>query len=405
MPPDHRARGVWDFVQGLDLSSFYGEIESVEGRAGRPAIDPAILLSLWLYATAEGVGSARALARLCDEHHAYQWLCGGVSVEYRTLSDFRVRHSEKLDELLTASVGAMVHAGIVKLKLVAQDGMRVRASAGAASFRRRSTLNGCLKDARAQVRALKKELEEDPGAMSRQEAAARLRAAEDRTRRVKTALEHASRIAGKSKRDDDIGPDDPTGSGSTKPKESRVSTTDPDARVMRFSDGGYRPGFNAQLATDVDSQIIVGIDISNSGSDYGKLDPMLDQISYRYGATPNAALVDGGFASLNEIDRASSVHDCDVYAPPMKRRNGEPPARSLKGDTLAVRGWRRRMETKRGKELYKKRAATAECVNALARNRGLKQFTVRGLEKVRSVLLLFALAHNLLRAMSLRPAI
>src|SRR6185369_7773746 len=109
IPADHRARGVWEFVQGLDLSSFYEAIESVEGRAGRPAIDPAILLTLWLYATVEGIGSARALARLCDEHHAYQWICGGVSVEYRTLSDFRVKHVEKLDELLTLSVATLVH--------------------------------------------------------------------------------------------------------------------------------------------------------------------------------------------------------------------------------------------------------------------------------------------------------
>jgi len=404
LPPDHRARGVWDFVQGLDLGAFYDEVESVEGRAGRPAIDPAILLSLWLYATVEGIGSARAVARLCDEHHAYQWICGGVSVEYRTLSDFRVKHAEKLDELLTASVGAMVHAGIVKLKLVAQDGMRVRAAAGAASFRRRSTLNGCLKDARAQVRALKRELEEDPGALSRQEAAARLRAAEDRAKRVKTALAHAERLSGKKDDDVDGPPSGRSHEGRQEAKEPRVSTTDPEARVMRFADGGYRPAYNAQLATDVGSQIIVGVDVSNSGTDYGQLAPMLEQVARRYGTTPHAALVDGGFAGLKDIDDASTVHDCDVYAPPMNRRNGKPLAMALKGDTKAVRRWRRRMDTKRGKEVYKKRGATSECVNAQARNRGLLRLTVRGIAKVRAVLLLYALGHNLLRAMNLRPA-
>src|SRR5712692_6685955 len=111
LPADHRARVVWEFVEGLDLASLYAAIKAVEGHAGRPPIDPAILMAVWLYATVEGVGSARAIARLCEEHDAYRWLCGGVSVNYHTLADFRVGHPELLDGLLTTSVAALLAEG------------------------------------------------------------------------------------------------------------------------------------------------------------------------------------------------------------------------------------------------------------------------------------------------------
>ncbi len=188
LAPDHRARLVWAFVEGLDLAPLYERIRAVEGHAGRPPIDPAILMALWLYATLEEVGSARALDRLADEHDAYRWLCGGVAVNYHTLAAFRVEHADLLDELLTASVAALIVEGHVSLARVAHDGMRVRASAGAASFRRRDTLSAALADAAAQVAALKAELEDDPGATSRRVAAARERAATERAERVRAAL-------------------------------------------------------------------------------------------------------------------------------------------------------------------------------------------------------------------------
>src|SRR5712691_3152744 len=160
---DHRARVVWEFVEGLELSPLYQAIKAVEGHAGRPAIDPAILMALWLYATLEGVGSARALARLCEEHDAYRWICGGVSVNYHTLADFRVQHPEVLDGLLTTSVAALLAEGVVELTRVAQDGVKIRASAGGASFRREERLVQCLAEATAQVAALREQLEGDPG--------------------------------------------------------------------------------------------------------------------------------------------------------------------------------------------------------------------------------------------------
>ena len=152
LPIDHQARVVWQFVQGVDLTSLYASIRAVEGGPGRPAIDPRILVALWLYATLEGVGSARALDYLCTAHHAFRWLCGGVSVNYHTLADFRVAHLEVVDALLTHSVATLRAQDLVDLNRVAQDGMRVRASAGAASFRRRPTLEQCLQQAQEGVR-------------------------------------------------------------------------------------------------------------------------------------------------------------------------------------------------------------------------------------------------------------
>jgi transposase len=412
LPSDHRARAVWEFVEGLNLSDLHAKIQAVEGRAGRSAIDPAILLALWIYATVEGVGSARALDRLCKEHHAYQWLCGGVSVNYHTLSDFRSKQVEVLDRLLSETVASLMAEGLVKLERVAQDGMRVRASAGAASFRRGSKLECCLVEAEERVAQLKAELEADPAAATRRQAAAQLRAAEERRSRVQAALRQLPQVqaakarnGSKRKRPTDSSDGDAGSGGDTRKSEPRVSTTDPDARVMKMADGGFRPAVNAQFAADVASQVVVGVDVSNSGSDYGKLLPMLEQVQARYGRAPEDVLVDGGFASLSDIEEASAEpHGCKVYAPPMtprgQRRRSESPHR----ESETISGWRARMETPEAKEIYKQRASTAECVNAQARNRGLLRLLVRGLEKARAVLLQHALAHNLMRALALRPA-
>ncbi len=143
LPADHRARFVWSFAERLDLSTLYGAIKAVEGHPGHPPADPRILLALWLYATAEGVGSARELDRLCREHIGFEWLCGGVGVNHTTLAEFRVAHGAVLERLLIDSFAAMLKTGHASLERVAQDGMRVRAAAGAASFRRRASLERC----------------------------------------------------------------------------------------------------------------------------------------------------------------------------------------------------------------------------------------------------------------------
>ncbi len=255
IPEDHPVRTVWAFVEGIDLSPLYQSIRAVEGQAGRPAIDPAILMALWLYATLEGVGSARTLERLCQQHDAYRWLCGGVSVNYHTLADFRVAQGAFLDHQLTVSVATLMSEGLVAMKRVAQDGVRIRASAGAASFRRQPTLESCLQEAHAQVEALRQELQDDPAATSKRERAARLRAAQEREQRVQKALEQVPQVEAKKK--------------AAEKAKARVSTADPEARVMKMADGGFRPAFNGQFCTDTETQIVVGVDLNNEGSDQG----------------------------------------------------------------------------------------------------------------------------------------
>jgi transposase len=392
LPPDHRARLAWDFVAGLDLAPLHARVRAIEGHAGRPAIDPAILLALWLYATLEGVGSARALARLCEEHDAYRWIRGGVGVNHHTLADFRVEHADVLDGLLTASVAALMVEGHVTLERVAQDGVRVRASAGAASFRRRDTLTSALAEAEERVAALRAELEDDPAATSRRVAAARERAARERAERVRAALEQLPAVEAARERNGRPAAD------------ARTSTTDPEARVMKMADGGFRPAYNAQLATDTASGVIVGVDVGSAGSDHGQLGPMVRQLERRHGRGPAEMLVDGGFVVLDEIEALADSHcGTTLYAPPTSPRD---PTRDrhapLPDDRAAIAAWRVRMGTQAAKDIYRERGATAELVNAQARNRGLRQLPVRGLAKVRAVLLWFALAHNLLRAVALR---
>src|SRR5580698_9555604 len=121
---DHRVRIVWSFVESLDLSELYAAIKSREGEPGRPAADPMVLLALWLYATVEGVGSARELDRLAGRDLGYRWLAGGVAVNYHGLADFRVDHVALLDRLLTESVTALVAEGLVSLTEISVDGTK-----------------------------------------------------------------------------------------------------------------------------------------------------------------------------------------------------------------------------------------------------------------------------------------
>lgn len=389
---EHRARVVWGFVEGLDLRRLYARIAAVEGEVGRPAIDPRLLLALWLYATLEGVGSARALDRLCTEHVAYMWLCGGVSVNYHTLADFRVEHSGVLDDLLTQNVAALVHAGVVDLAVIAQDGKKVRASAGASSFRREPTLKRCLKEARRHVRRLRSELDFDPTGPSRRERSARERAVRERQERVEAALEGVKELERSREEQRRKG----SGSG-------RVSTTDPDARVMKMGDGGYRPAYNVQYATAVSGGVVVGVEVTNSASDMGQLVPMMKQVRARGFPSPQVLLADGNYAKKADIvELARPPFGCAVVAPVHKPKTGKRgPYTPHHLDPPAVAAWRRRMGTEEAQQLYRQRAATAEWVNAQVHNRGFDRVGVRGQEKVRCVALWHALAQNLLQGQRL----
>jgi transposase len=398
---DHRARLVWGYVERQDLSRLTETIKARGSNAGRAAIDPRILFALWLYAVLDGVGSGREVARLTREHDAYRWICGGVSVNYHALNDFRSGNEALMDEVLTANVAALAAAGAISLESVAQDGMRVRADAGAGSFRRQASLEQHLAEAGELVKDIRQRAKADPAAASRRAQAARQRAAQEREERIGAALAQLPQVQAAKRRNGD------------KPEDARASTTDADARVMKMGDGGFRPAFNVQMATTCQEQVIVGVDVSNAGSDMAQMAPMVQQVIERTGGTPEQWLADGGFPAHEQID---AVHEqsqgkTEVIAPvPEPRRkpgdDDSPPMdkhQRKEGDSEPVAQWRARMADDEVKQQYKQRAATAECVNALARNRGLQRMPVRGLSKVRAVAYLYVLAHNLMRMVKIAP--
>ena len=397
---DHRARLVWGYVERQDLSGLFDAIKARGAAPRRRAIDPRVLFALWLYAVLDGVASGREVARLTREHDASRWICGGVAVNYLALNDFRGANDALMEEVLSDNVAALAAVGAITLERVAQDGTRVRADAGAASFRRQGRLEEHQADARELVQMLKAQAQADPGAASRRAQAAKLRAAQEREQRIADALARLPETAAAKRRNGD------------KPEDARASTTDADASNMKMGDGGFRPAYNVQFATDCASQVIVGVQTVTAGSDMAQLAPMVEQVEQRLGRAPEQWLVDGGFPAHAQLDAVAGK--TEVYAPmprvkPRKSKgDDEPPApgndfEPKPGDSHAVAQWRQRMGADAAREIYKDRAATAECVNAQARNRGLLRMPVRGLAKVNCVVRLYALAHNLMRMATLAP--
>lgn len=409
LEPDHPARAVWRFAEGLELTALYDRIRARGPTAGRPPIDPRILVGLWLYATLAGVKSANALADLVIHHDAYFWLAGGNFINAHTLSDFRVQDSDLLEQMLAHSVTVLRQQGLVDLARVAQDGMRVRASAGAASFRRRETLEKLLQEAQAERQRLEQAGDTPPAQEqpqpSPQQRAAQRRAAKGRVGRIRQALARMPEMEAKKEKARRKKRQKEGGKKVEKDQAARVSTTDPQATVMKMADGGYRPAYNLQFSTACQGQVIVGVDVVTEGTDHGQLPPMLGQIEGRFGQRPKEALVDGGFASHEDIEEVQRGKEGrKVYAPvPEPKKAGVDRHEPKATDSQEVAEWRTRMATDEAKEIYKQRAATAECVNAQARNRGLVHLVVRGLRKVKAVALWFATAHNLARSFALRP--
>ena len=391
LPADHPARVIWAYVQRLDLSVLE---ESVRARAhgpGQAPVSPRLQLALWLFATSQGVGSARALARLCESHDAYRWLCGGVSVNYHSLSEFRTAHPELLEQLLVEHVASLSVAGVIDLDEVVQDGVRVRASAGTSSFRRQKKLYKELRKARRLVEHLRDENDDDPDASNRRIKAAQDRAASEREVRVEAALRQLAEIkAHRARRGRENRNNRKKGS---KRSEPRASTTDPQARVMKMADGGFRPAYNCQVASVAEGQIAIAVDVTNVGSDRGLMRPMQERLADLYGCAKRY-LVDGGFNKNEDIEWAAS-QGIKVYGPPANSKHGTDPYAPRPEDGPGMTAWRRRMKSPHGKSVYKRRAP-GECINARFRNWGLRQFILRGREKVLTVMRWFALANNVL---------
>jgi transposase len=393
LPADHRARVVWAFVESLNLESLYEKIQVTDRQAGRSAIAPEILVALWLLATLDGIGSARELARRCETDIPYLWMRGGVTVNYHTLSDFRVAHGKLLEQLLVDTIASLIDRGLVPLETIAQDGMRVRASAGSSSFRRKPSLENLQQQAQEHVDRLKKEAESES---TRQEGDARRRAAAERAareQRIEEALQQHEKLSEQREQRT-------KGDG----EKTRVSTTDPDARKMKMANGGYDPAYNVQFVSDGDARVIVGVEVTNAGTDGGELAPMHAKVCSTYGKTPDKELVDGAFATkegVTAVELAGTEVVSTVPRSEQLEKHGKDPHARQKGDTDQYARFRARMAEPEYKELYRLRPSIAEFPNADCRNRNLRQFRVRGLVKVKAVALWYALAFNLLRMVNL----
>jgi transposase len=394
IPHDHKARLVWSLVEDLDLTSLYDEIQSVEGHPGRPAIDPRMLVALWLYATDEHIASAHELERRCIDCDPYKWICGGVHVNYHTLSDFRVQHPDWLGEQVVNHIAAMRAEGLTSLNKLGQDGMRVRANAGSGSFKSAEKLDQLRKEAEQQWDQLQDEFEQDEQ-LSPRRVAARKRAARERRERIRQAQKEVKKVVEQRERRK-------KGGGQT----ARASATDPESRKMKMGDGGYRPAYNVEFATDLDSLTIVGADVVNAGTDLGQMEPMVAQIEAEQEPLPSDGeyYVDGGFTTQEDIEKVSE-RGLTLYAPvkvgSRQKREGTSQYAARPSDKKHVATWRKRMGTPAAQEKYKQRSKT-EFPNATSRNRGLHQFLVRGLKKVKTVVMWYVLIHNLHRMDALR---
>jgi len=451
---DHAARAIWELVGRLELSGFTAAIESVEGEAGRPAYDPRLLISLWIYAYSEGVSSAREVARRCEYHPAYQWLTGCEAVNHHSLSDFRVAHQAALDELFAQVLGVLSAEGLITLERVMHDGTKVKAQASGKSFRREPTLRGHLEQARQRVQAMGDPRQEE---VSARQAGARERAARERVERLERALEEIQKMPGDE-------------AGRRAPK--RASETDPEARFMKQSGGGYAPSHNLQISTDAAHTVIVGVSVTQSANDKGQLTPALEEIQRNLGDLPRQVVADAGYTTREailqmterQVDfigstvevgkrsqprrgvdaafRAQAFHyavESDTYCCPadkdllrqsvqttrrgvryhvyaartadcrgcaLRRQccGGASPRRILRTqDAAAVEAFKARMQTATAQAIYRLRSAVAEFPNAWLKAKiGLRQFRLRGLKKVRCEALWACLAYNLAQWVRLR---
>lgn len=398
--PTHPVRMVMAVVETLDVSAFCEPIKAREGMAGRDATDPRLLVGLWLYACIRGIGSARELARRCEDSAAFRWLCGGVGVNHRLLSDFRTDHGAALDGLFTQVIASLVEQKVVKVSRVSQDGVRVRVSAGAGSFRREERLQELLEKAKQHVEELRRQVDSpEYAALCARQKAARQRAAEEKQQRLQQAIAQLPELKRKQEEAEKRAGQGAFGN-KVRQRQPRVSTSDPEARRMKMPNGGFNPAVNVQLATDTESRAIIGVEVSKEGADSAGLsEPMRRQVEARTGQQVEQHLLDGGYLRNGDIEQAHQ-HGVELFVPPKTAKDPKNRGRELepkRGDSEAVLAWKRRMASEAGQQIYKERAATSETVNADLRcYRGLSQITVRGLHKMRSVALWCALAYNVM---------
>lgn len=381
LPPSHPARLLWEVLGRFDLSPFLADTRTARGATGRSELSPRMKLALWLYGIAEGIGSAREIAARTKTDLAFRWIVGDLTIGHHCLSEFRAEHGDALDRLFTDVLSQLMTRGLIDLRVVAQDGTRIRAAAGAPSFRSYGSLLECREQAALHLKAVLAQAD-DPS-LTRAEKSRQESAAKDFQRRVEEAIE-----ACKAQRE------------SHPESTARGSTTDADARVMKMADGGFRPAYNVQYGVVGERcggpRTIVGLEVTNVGSDLGRLTPMASQIESRTGRLPDTMLADGGYAQHADVEALTARGVVPIVVVP-KARAGASVGRQVR-HTPALDAWRERMQSDEGRELARRRGSLSELANARQKGtQGLRQFLVRGLPKVLNVVMLGALSANLLQ--------
>jgi transposase len=378
LPAEHPARLLWRIVEKLELSGFLAEARAFEGRQGRDQTSVRMLLTLWLYAISVNVGSGREIERRLASDPAFQWIVGDKRVGRTTLNEFRTSHPGALEKVFRDVLGVLIHKGLVSLDLVAQDGTRVRASASLPSFRSASALANCQQQAALHLRAVLAQADDTDDA---QQQRAREAKARDFQRRVDEAVDVVRELQ----------------EADLRGKKPRCSTTDADARVMKMPGGGFQPAYNVQLATAGDpeggARTIVGVRVTNVGSDWGSVGPMIDDIEQQCGERPSVLVADAGHASFADV-KAAAEREVMAFIAPQKRTLVRAPDPS---EEPVIAAWRQRMRTDEGKQYMRARASLCELSNAHVKTRfAMASLLVRGLDKVTCVAFLTALTANLL---------
>lgn len=395
LPLTHPARLLWEVLGTFDLSAFTAHSRATTDHRGRSNHSTRLLLTLWLYGLCQGMSSARKITRQLDTDFAFRWIAGDMSVCHDRLSRLRSDHRVALDDLFTTVVGQLLHHELLSLDLAAQDGVRVRAHAGAASFRSARGLASCEEQARLHLRAVL--AQQDDPALTTAQKARRLNAAKDFQARVEEAKRHLASLPAPKPSPRPARPRART----TKAKKTstpRASTTDPEARVMKMADGGFRPAYNLHLTT-VGSALggprtVIGVLVSNIGSDMGSLVPMLDEVQRRTGRLPTTLWLDTNHAKHSDIEQGRQ-RGVRVLVPEMESSydKGTHVHHSPELDA-----WRADMATDEAKELYRARAGLCEVSNADLKGRhGMSQLLVRGMGNVFCATLLAVLSTTLLQ--------
>jgi transposase len=402
LPEDHKARQVWDFVSEMDLSACFTDVITFHSEVGRSKIDPKILFTLWVYSILDGNSSARKLEELCLNHDVYKWICGGVSVSRTTLAEFRSVNQRKFDELLTKCLAVMVKYNLISDSDFSQDGTKVKANAGNNSFRTEDSLKNLEIKATEYLNDLKREERASNEAYEKRKLQEKIRRTTEKQNRIKSALEsldeaRCGKIINGTR-------------NNAKPTEEdlknvRASTTDPEVRKMKMGDNGYRLAYNVQFATGLDSRVIYGVDVVKT-LDPGTAPRLMNQVQERL---KNINIVEGlknwiadsAYSAKNDIITIANLFPGCFYYAPAKPRKGIDPKVHHKNDCDALKAWRDSINSDHVQEIYKKRCSTAEFSNMQVKNQALKEFSVRGLVKVKGMAILHAIAQNICRSFDL----